>query len=55
MGDWLELPDPPDPPAPPDPEGDEEVGTEREEVGDGVKTPPAGSWAIHDDAAAAAS
>jgi len=55
LGDWLELPDPPDPPAPPDPEGDEEVGTEREEVGDGVKTPPAGSWAIHDDAAAAAS
>jgi hypothetical protein len=43
LGDWLEPPDPPDPPAPPDPEGEDEVGADREEVGDGVKTPPAGS------------
>lgn len=55
FGDWLEPLDPPDPPDPSDPEGDEEVGLEREEVGEGVKTPPAGSWAIHDDAADAAS
>jgi hypothetical protein len=55
LGELLDPPDPPDPPEPPDPEGWEEVGTEREDVGDGVKTPPAGSWAIQDEAAAAAS
>jgi len=55
FGVWLDPPEPPDPPAPPEPEGEEEVGTEREEVGDGVKTPPEGSWAIHDEAAVAAS
>jgi len=55
LGDWLDPPEPPDPPAPPEPEGEEEVGTERDDVGDGVKTPPAGSCAKHEDAAAAAS
>ena len=45
----------PDPPAPLDPDGEDEEGTETCVVGEGVKTPPEGSWAIHDDAAVAAS
>lgn len=38
-----EPPEPPDPPELPEPEGDEEVGTERDVVADGVNTPPEGS------------
>lgn len=45
----------PDPPAPLEPDGEDEEGTETWVVGEGVKTPPEGSWAIHDDAAVAAS
>lgn len=53
----LDEPLAPEPPAPLEPEldGDEEVGPETADVGEGVKTPPDGSWAIHDEAAAAAS
>lgn len=53
----LDDPLAPEPPAPLEPEldGDEEVGPETADVGEGVKTPPDGSWAIHDEAAAAAS
>jgi hypothetical protein len=43
------------PPEPLEPDGDEEVGPETELVGEGVKTPPEGSWAIQDEAADAAS
>jgi hypothetical protein len=49
LGVVLELP------ALPEPEGEEEVGPETAEVGEGVKTPPEGSWAIHEEAADAAS
>lgn len=45
----------PEPPALPEPEGDEEVGLDPPAVGEGVKTPPDGSWARHEDAAEAAS
>jgi hypothetical protein len=55
FGDWLDPPEPPDPPDPLEPDGEEEVATASDDVGDGVKTPPEGSWAMHDDAAAAAS
>jgi hypothetical protein len=53
----LDEPLAPEPPAPLEPEldGDEDVGPETADVGEGVKTPPDGSCAIHDEAAAAAS
>jgi hypothetical protein len=39
----------------PEPEGEDEVGFDPPDVGEGVKTPPDGSWARQDDAAEAAS